>query len=137
MRLKNEETNRHRRVGLVERIMIARKELLQCDKIPQRFPHLLPIARHHIVVHPVAHSGLPFGRNALCNLALMMWEEQIHPSSMNIELLAQVLHPHSRALQMPPREAFTPWRRPTHNMLRTSFFPQREVQRISFTLLPV
>ena len=80
MRLKNEETNRHRRVGLVERIMIARKELLQRDKIPQRLPHLLTIARHHIVMHPVANGGTSLGRNALCNLALMMWEEQIHPS---------------------------------------------------------
>lgn len=39
-RLKNEETNRSSARRLVERIMIARKELPVKDKIPQRLPHL-------------------------------------------------------------------------------------------------
>ena len=103
-----EETNGHGRVSLLKQRVITRKELLEGDKVIIRFTHLLAIDGQHIVVHPVFHGGVTHRSLSLCYLALMMGEHQVHATSMDIKLLAQVLSSHSCALAVPTREAITP-----------------------------
>ena len=49
-------------------------------------------------------------------------------TTVDVELLTQILARHSRALHMPAWEAIAPRRLPTHNMLWRSLRPQGEVK---------
>ncbi len=48
--LKDKETYSHRRIGFIERIMVAGKELLQGDEVVQTLTHLLAVDCDHVVV---------------------------------------------------------------------------------------
>ena len=88
--------------------MITCKELLQGNEVVVRLTHLLAINRQHIVVHPVFHSGMSHRSLCLGNLTLVMREDQVHATTVDIKLLAQILPAHSRALTVPARETIAP-----------------------------
>ena len=69
------------------------------------------------------------GGLVLRNLALVVREHQVHAAAVDVELLAQVLLPHHRALEVPAREAFAPRGRPAHDVLRLGLLPDGEVVR--------
>src|SRR5208337_429650 len=52
-------------------------------------------------VQPVAHEGLARGRLALRNLVLVMGEDKIDASGMDVKSLAQEFHGHRGALDVP------------------------------------
>ena len=81
-------------------------------------------------------AGAP-GGHILGNFALMVREHEIHAATVDIELLAQVLLSHHRALQMPAREAFSPGRRPAHDVFRFRLLPDGKVVRRLFVVLTV
>src|SRR5690606_6070772 len=65
----------------------------------------------------------------------MMGRCQIHPPSMDIELISQIFAAHRRTFNMPTRETHTPWSRPTHNMLRLRFYPKGKIQTATLLIL--
>ena len=69
--------------------------------------------------------------------AFVMREHEVHPSTVDIELVAEIFLAHHGALQVPAREAFTPRGRPVHNMLGFSLFPKGKVVWGAFVGLSV
>src|ERR687891_755585 len=71
-----------------------------------------------------------------------MGELVVVATRMDVESLAQVLHGHRRALDVPTGEAFSPRARPLHAPAWTGLLPQSEVGRmalvrIDLDLLPM
>ena len=56
MRLKDEETDGHRRICLSQSGMLACEQFRQGDEVAERFAHLLAIDGDHVVVNPVVHA---------------------------------------------------------------------------------
>ena len=89
-------------------------------------------------MHPVAHHRFTRLRGlGLCDLTLMVGEDEIHATSVDVELLPEVLTTHRRAFGMPAREAFAPGARPAHDVLGLCLLPEGEVQRTSLLTLSV
>ena len=65
--------------------------------------------------------------HVLRDFALVVREHQVHSAAVNVELGAEVFLAHDRALQMPAGEAFSPWGRPVHDVLRLGLLPEGEV----------
>ena len=118
--------------------MFASEELIQCDEVPEGLPHLLPIDGDHVVVHPVAHHGFTSLRGlGLSDLTLMMGEDQVHATTMDVKLFAEILSSHGSALCMPAREAFAPRAGPAHDVLGLCLLPESEVQRAALLILTI
>ena len=117
--------------------MITCKELLKGNEVIVALTHLLTCNGNHIVVHPVAHALFAQGSAALCNLCLVVREHEVHATTVNIELLTQILGTHSRTLHVPTREAFAPRAGPVHYVLRCSLFPESKVEAVLLLLLSV
>ena len=107
--------------------MLTREELFESDEVTQRLSHLLSVDGYHVVVHPVVHHLVTLRCHSLCYLALMMREDKIHPTSVNVEMAAQILASHCCALTMPPWKSIAPRAWPPHYVLGLRFFPQGEV----------
>ena len=72
--------------------------------------------------HLVTLAGYSLGY-----LTFVVREHQIHASTMNIEMVAQILSSHSSTFTMPSRESLTPRAGPVHDMFGLCFFPQSKV----------
>ena len=129
--LKNEETNGHGAVGLVEGGVVATEELGEGNEIAQRFTHFLTIDGNHIVVHPVAHHVFALRCHGLCYFTFVVWEHQVHATAVNIKFLAQIFASHCRTFAVPSRESVAPRRRPAHNVFGRCLFPQCEIHLVS------
>ena len=84
-------------------------------------------------MHPVTCKNLVIAALALGNLILMMWENKIFPTCMNVDLFTKIFLRHYRALYMPARTSFAPWRFP----VRFAFFfwfPKHKIQGIFFLI---
>ena len=103
--------------------MVAGEELLESDEVSETLPHLLSVDGDHVVVHPVVHHLIALGGYSLSDLALVMREDQVHATAMDIEMVAKILASHSRALAMPTGITLAPGTGPAHDMLRCSLFP--------------
>src|SRR6187401_2247060 len=79
--------------------------------VVQRLAHLLSGSGHQRVVHPVVRKALARG-SRLRQLVLVMGKTKIKSAAVDIELIPQVFAAHCRALQIPPRPAWTPRCRP-------------------------
>ena len=85
-------------------------------------------------MHPIFGKYTSAARFTLCNLIFMMWKYQVFAASMNIYLLSQVFFRHYRALNMPARTPFAPWRYP----IRFSIFfrlPKYKIQCVFLLIL--
>ena len=76
-------------------------------------------------------------RLCLSNLTLMMREDEIHATTVDIELLAEIFSSHGSALAVPAGEAFAPRRWPAHDVLGLCLLPQCEVGLMAFLPHPV
>ena len=85
--------------------MLASEELLQGDEVAQALTHLLPVDGDHVVVHPVVHHLITLAGNGLCDLAFVVGEDKIHATTVDVEVVAEILARHGRALAVPSREA--------------------------------
>ena len=111
--------------------MIACEELLKSDKVAKRLAHLLSVDGNHVVVHPILHHRVALTSHSLRYLALMMGEHKVHTTSMNVEVIAEILASHGSALAVPSWESVAPWTWPSHDMLGRSFLPQGKVHLIA------
>src|SRR3989442_13866507 len=59
-----------------------------------------------------------------------MRKDEVLPAAVEIEGLAEILHGHGRALDVPPRTARTPGAGP-RRLAQLGSFPEREVQGIA------
>ena len=75
-----------------------------------------------IVRKSFACSGLTLG-----NLVLVMWELQILPTAVDIEMIAKAARGHRRTLDMPARPPIPPWGFPAW-LARLRGFPQDKIQ---------
>src|SRR6185437_4825477 len=73
-------------------------------------------------------------RAGLGDLVLMMWKLQIHAAAMQIEVLAQELYRHRRALDVPPRPPPAP-RRVPRGLAGLGLLPEHEIQWIALALV--
>ena len=78
-------------------------------------------------MYPVSYALSAAGGLVLGDFALVVREHQVHSAAVDVEFIAEVLCSHDRAFEMPSRETFAPRRRPSHNMLRFSLFPECKV----------
>ena len=88
-------------------------------------------------MHPVAYRALAMSGLALSYFTFVVREFQIHPPSVDIELVTEVFSTHHSTLQVPAGEAIPPRRSPTHDMSRRSFLPQGKILRIALFSLSV
>ena len=85
-------------------------------------------------MHPVSCKNLIVAALALCDLILMVREDQVLSASVNIDLLSKIFLRHYRALNVPARTAVTPWRSPVWLafLLR---LPENEIKGIFLLVL--
>ena len=137
MRLEDEETDDHRSERFREQGVLAFEELLERDEVIITLTHLLARDRDHVIMHPVMDGLVSQRRAALCYLRLVVGEDEVESTSVDIELLAEVFGTHRGALHMPSGESFGPGARPMHDMLGSGFFPQGEVVGVFLLILSV
>ena len=101
--------------------------MLKGDEVAKRLAHLLSVDGNHIVVEPVGHHLVALTGHRLSYLALVMWEHQVHASSVDVEMGSQVFASHRCAFAMPTRESIAPRRWPTHDVLWLCRLPKGEV----------
>ena len=104
-------------------------DLTNSKEVAQRLGHLAVVNVQEGIVHPVSCKRLVIGCLGLCDLILVMREDQIFATGMNIYLLTQITLTHNRALDVPAGTALTPAGIP----VRLAFFlrlPQYEIQGI-------
>ena len=81
--------------------MVATEELWQRDEVAERFAHLLSVDGNHVVVEPVSHHLVTLTGHSLGDLTLVMWENQVHTTTVNVEVSTQVFLTHRSALAVP------------------------------------
>src|SRR4029079_9872550 len=63
--------------------------------------HLRAAEAQVVAVHPGPDEGLPGRRLALGDLVLVVRKDQLPPARVDVKRLAEVLHAHRRALDVP------------------------------------
>ena len=99
-----QEIAHRRRAGHAE-------HLLGGDRVAHGLGHLLPAVGDEPVVQPEAGEAVPGGRR-LGQLVLVVREPQVQAAAVDVELGAEVLRGHGRALQVPSGAAGPPGRLP-------------------------
>ena len=117
--------------------MPAGEELFQCDEVAQRLAHLLSVDGDHVVVHPVVYHVVALRSHGLCDLAFVVREYQVHASSVDVEVRAQVFASHGRAFAVPAGETVAPGRRPAHDVFGLCLLPQGKVGGVVLLFLSV
>ena len=109
-------------------------ELLCCvadhEEVALGLGHFLIVDGQEAVVQPIMRKGAAVCTLGLCDLVLVMRENQIKTAGMDVDGLAEVLVRHSRALNMPARAALAAPRRIPSRLTRLCSLPDREVHRI-------
>src|SRR6185436_11213051 len=107
--------------------------VLDEEEVLRRLRHLLAVQVHEAVLDPEASERLPRRGLRLRDLVLVVREDEILPAAVEIERLAQVLHRHGRALDVPAGTPRSPGARP-RRFARLGSLPEREVERIPLRL---
>ena len=119
----DEEPNGHGRIRLRQTIVRAMEELFEGNEVAQTLSHLLSVNGNHVVVHPIAHHLVALTGYGLCNLALVMRENQVHSAAVNVKVIAQILTSHGRTLTVPTGEPIAPRTGPAHDMFGHGTLP--------------
>src|SRR3981081_2998676 len=78
-------------------------------------------------MHPIVHKLMAREALALGDFIFVVWKNIVYAPSVNIELLTEILHRHSTALDMPAGETASPRTIPGHLATRLGYLPQRKV----------
>jgi hypothetical protein len=109
------------------------ENLVERLEVAERFRHLLSIELQQAAVHPDVRHRRRDERLGLCDLVLVVGEDQVVPAAVNVKRFAEQCVAHRGALDVPTRPAFAPRRRP-RGFAGLGEFPHREVQRIALLL---
>src|SRR5439155_26445242 len=85
--------------------MAALEEVGNQEEVSLALRHGLALDQQVLNVHPVADEGLAGPALALRDLVLVVGEDEVLPAAVEVEGLAEVLHAHGRALDVPARAA--------------------------------
>ena len=80
------------------------------------------------------HEGPAGGRLALGDLVFMVREDQVLAAAVDVDLLAQILFGHDRALDVPAGPAFSPGGAP-EGLAFLFRLPEHEIQRVLLLFL--
>src|SRR5690606_13948710 len=111
------------------------EEFSEFDHIVVALSHLPSIDGDHVVVKPVSDRSCLVANGTLRNFAFMVRELQVHSTSVNVELGAEIFCSHRRAFDVPAGEANTPWTLPSHDVFRSGRFPKSKIGLIAFFFL--
>ena len=84
------------------------------DEVTKRFRHFLTIYIDKTIVYPVIDATVATCRTALCYLILMVWKDEVFPTTMYVKRMTQIMCTHGTAFDVPtwpsraPR-ALPPW----------------------------
>ena len=111
--------------------MPPRDEVVEAEEPARRLRHLRAVHPQEVRVHPVADERLARRGLGLRDLALVMREEVVLATRVDVEGLAEVRHRHGRALDMPSRVTAAPRRLPLLQVAGLRRAPEREVERVA------
>src|SRR5699024_5560704 len=106
----------HKEPEYLKVVLLA--DLPDGEKVSKRFRHLPVVNIQESIVHPVSGKSFSIAALRLSNLILMMGEDQVFSSCMDINFFSQIFFGHYRAFNMPAGTSFSPGRYP----VRFSFF---------------
>jgi hypothetical protein len=107
------------------------QEIFDEDAVAERLRHLHPVPVDHVVVQPVAGEALAGRRPGLGDFAFVVGELILQAAAVDVEFLAEVLHRHRRAFDVPSGVALAPRAAPPLDVGRVGVLPQREVARVA------
>src|SRR5207245_4906767 len=99
--------------------------------------HLLVVDTQEADVQPVVHERLAGRRLGLRDLALVVREKVVLAARVDVEGIAEVLHGHRGALDVPAGVALAPRRIPFLEVARLRAASEREVIRLPILLCDV
>ena len=105
-------------------------------EVAQRLGHLLIVHVYVAVMHPVMYERLAGRALGLSDFVFVVREQQILAAAVYVDRLAQILHAHRGALDMPAGATHSPRAGPGGfaGLLR---LPQGEVHRMSLGIIHV
>src|SRR2546421_12568685 len=104
---------RHQGVSNRSWMVTLLDHITQRRKVLQAFRHLLADSVLQMLrVQPIADERLVGGGLALRDLVFVVRKDVVHAAGMDVEALAQVLHAHRRALDVPAGPARAKWSLP-------------------------
>ena len=83
-------------------------EVAQGVEVAQALGHLLAFHQQELAVDPEVHPGVVQAALALGDLVLVVGEDEVHAAAVDVDALAQELHAHGRALDVPAGAARSP-----------------------------
>ena len=113
--------------------MTLQDQVAQGVEVPQALRHLLAFDQEEAHVEPETGEGLSRERFRLCDLVFMVREDEIFSPGVQVEALAQFLHRHDGALQV-PTGASRPDRSIPGSLTRLGRLPQRKVAGAVFVI---
>jgi len=112
-------------------VMALCQQVSRGHDIAEALRHLLSAHVDEAVVDPEASQRhAPMGTAALCDLILVVREDEIETAAVNVDRLAQVRPDHRGAFDMPARAAPSPRRFPADDALPARL-PEHEIGRIA------
>jgi len=118
---------------MVEGLTFGEK-IAQRIEVAERFRHLLAFDDQVLGVQPHSDERLSRGCLALRDFILVVREGEIDSAGVNIERVAEVLHRHGRAFNVPAGPAGADARLP-EVLARLRRFPERKIPRVFFIVL--
>ena len=97
-----------RQVPEDERLEALLRQIRDADDVARALGHLRVAKGQELAVHPGAHHPVADGALRLRDLVLVVGKLVVDPAGVDVDVLAQVLEAHRRALDVPPGKAWAP-----------------------------
>ena len=110
-----------------ERIQAPLDELRDAHHVPRGLRDLLAGQTEVAAVHPDGDDLVSNGTFRLRDLVFVVREAQVVPARVDVEAIAQVLHGHRRAFDVPAGEPLAPRARPFHQAAGAGGLPEGEI----------
>src|SRR5579885_1610858 len=85
------------------RLVSLQHQVARSVEVAEALRHLLPFYQQKAHVHPVVRERLARRSFRLRDFVLVMRKDQVLAAEMDVERIAQILHRHGRALDVPAR----------------------------------
>lgn len=111
---------------------IATAEVRKRVSVASTFGHFEAVSEEVLTVYPVADERVAGSTFALGNFVFVVRKDIVDTAGMNVEAFTEVTHAHSRAFDMPAREALTPRAGPFEKTARLGTLPEGEIGGVTF-----
>src|SRR6202167_3338278 len=126
--------HRSEQISNRRRLMSLQHQVARRVKVSQALRHLLALDQQKTHVKPEAGERFSGEGFRLRDLVLVMREDKILASGVQIKTFAQLLHRHNRALQVPAGPS-RPDRGIPESLTRLGCLPERKIARAVFVVL--